>query len=1169
MHARRFVGISILPVVLLSCSPKPDDNDAGSQPAVDAGGTDTDAGSTTTPDAATSTDAGATTDGATTSTDAATTDGATTSTDAAATEDSGPTDPFGLSLAGVQVNLPPFSVLVDGPASTVVGGELAFSVRLGAGDTTGATFSWTLPAGTHLASGSTATSANISVLFDSPDDHLLEVRVTRGSDEATGGTLVHVSTAGVAPALGTLTGGTSPVRSDVDLLDAYLNGQAGLTEEQGLEADLDLDGRISRQDQVLLQQAVDATAAAPVYLSRTQGSALSTVLVIHPELLDPAANVTVRLTPTVAGSWDATCQAGQQGQPRVDEVPLQRALPGYLVFAVPIKYACLTATETVTVELDVGGTIHTVAAGFRVVPLPAVSAYPGAPVIEAMGRLRLAMENLPAAAAAYADQIGASADEKAVLQGTATRSAELFAESYAQFFVAFKQLDLPTRSAWEQLARARGLDALIDELRDLTPGVSFDPTFALISPDTGEALVGVICDFNRIAETASGVAEINSSISSALEWLDWFPLNRAPTVGPVITFLATVSNTITAVTDLVKTAARYVPTFGDALQIRPSPKALQLAETSSLEAYLEINIATGLCNLAQGAAVDSLIDLLKKTLKKTLASNVPLANEAFRAAKYNRQAMDSVVGTVYDAIGRLAGKIVDATGLQGYLSSLGGKLCSLLQDPSVPVHLDNPTAACGSVSAGVWTCTEACSAYPDPRSVALTGTRSICNVLKLARGTVTCAGEPPPIRGAVAVCTPGERVPTMAVDVVCDTGARVPRITDASGEFTLQVSDVNSACTLLWLEAVVNGATKSSAPIAFSASAPPLDLGTLLLTGAQTTIIGVVEASDNTPAAGATLSWSSQQTTAGGDGSFAFPHGWADCPVRVRADLSGHQGASNSFSPVWNGITDVGTIVIETCPTAIGFETQQMQVDSTQTLTVVCPRPEELYSWEILSGGGTLSVTAGNSTVFTAPAVPAEVVVQLTAGSSTCCSVTFDVDTSYWEPWDGPLVTSLHPWGLRGFYDPSGTVELSTELPYVQNGKLVISATQADGDHDLTYAASADPNRPTGMIFKYKGLHTIIRESSLSGTNYYQDDSILFWIDDADGNYVAFYPYAHSTDNPYGGNIFFDNNTGEEIVHDLRDYGFTGPVTSLTIELNKQYLSGGEFTFELDYVHFE
>lgn len=70
-------------------------------------------------------------------------------------------------------------------------------------------------------------------------------------------------------------------------------------------------------------------------------------------------------------------------------------------------------------------------------------------------------------------------------------------------------------------------------------------------------------------------------------------------------------------------------------------------------------------------------------------------------------------------------------------------------------------------------------------------------------------------------------------------------------------------------------------------------------------------------------------------------------------------------------------ISIGTCPTdaAIGYTTQQMSVNGTQTLTAVPGAAgcgEATFDWAITSGGGSLSASTGASVIYTAPATNAE-----------------------------------------------------------------------------------------------------------------------------------------------------------------------------------------------------
>lgn len=74
---------------------------------------------------------------------------------------------------------------------------------------------------------------------------------------------------------------------------------------------------------------------------------------------------------------------------------------------------------------------------------------------------------------------------------------------------------------------------------------------------------------------------------------------------------------------------------------------------------------------------------------------------------------------------------------------------------------------------------------------------------------------------------------------------------------------------------------------------------------------------------------------------------------------------------------DAITIIVETCPAgaAIGYTSQQMTVNGTQTLSAVPvgdPACGTVYDWAITAGGGTLSAPTGDSVIYTAPATNAE-----------------------------------------------------------------------------------------------------------------------------------------------------------------------------------------------------
>ncbi|MBU1307890.1 MAG: hypothetical protein KKF33_20490 [Alphaproteobacteria bacterium] len=63
------------------------------------------------------------------------------------------------------------------------------------------------------------------------------------------------------------------------------------------------------------------------------------------------------------------------------------------------------------------------------------------------------------------------------------------------------------------------------------------------------------------------------------------------------------------------------------------------------------------------------------------------------------------------------------------------------------------------------------------------------------------------------------------------------------------------------------------------------------------------------------------------------------------------------------------------CSAEIGYTTQQMAVNGTQTLTASGATPgcgDIVYDWAITAGGGTLSASQGTSVIYTAPATNAQ-----------------------------------------------------------------------------------------------------------------------------------------------------------------------------------------------------
>lgn len=84
------------------------------------------------------------------------------------------------------------------------------------------------------------------------------------------------------------------------------------------------------------------------------------------------------------------------------------------------------------------------------------------------------------------------------------------------------------------------------------------------------------------------------------------------------------------------------------------------------------------------------------------------------------------------------------------------------------------------------------------------------------------------------------------------------------------------------------------------------------------------------------------------------------------------------------------------CEAAIGYTTQQMQINEIQTLTVIGVIPTITYYWEIISGGGSLSSEIGNSVVYYSPSTNPNCtenpIIQLSANDSICDTLSIAIN---------------------------------------------------------------------------------------------------------------------------------------------------------------------------------
>ncbi len=647
-------------------------------------------------------------------------------------------DPFGFDLSDVRVELPDLDVVVEADRTLVAPDDTVTALaRVTVGDPSAVSWSWRLPEGAELVDGAEEEDS-VSVSFSEPGEYDLLVEVRAGDATALGGLHVVVADPEQNVLIGDVDGNGSVGIEDAEAVSAFLNGAREFDATQFEAADVNLNGYVDGEDLELIEGAAGMGWNAPAYLDTVEAVAGQPVFVIHPLLLDPASRVAVKIESVREGSWSEPCLANMRDKPHWDEVVSNRFRPGYLSFAVPIKYACLSSPEMarVVLETDAGSRV-VLTENFLVRPLPPASEEPGAKVLETMGRLRMLYASLEETLEPYVEEIGASDDDRATLLGLARAASEAFDEVYGRFYVAFQKLDAPTKRAWERLALGMGLEEQLQAIQTLQQDLQ---TLRERKDLTG-SMLKLICTFNTIKDVSDKVAEINEAVTGALEYVDWWPVNKAPVVGPVISFLSALTKIVDIVTGVIDKIAEYVPKVGEKIVVTVAPKLLRVGESATVSAGLPILLASGLCKKVGGQVAESITDSITDFVTKQIAKRIPYAGRYFKRHDFDPEEMNWVMGKIYDAIGWLAGKLVDALGIGDYLENLVDTVCGAFQDPMVPVPTSEIHSTCGTLDdAGKWTCTRQCGGANEPANVGFAVEHEFCVGKRKGSGSVGCIG---------------------------------------------------------------------------------------------------------------------------------------------------------------------------------------------------------------------------------------------------------------------------------------------------------------------------------------------------------------------------------------------------------------------------------------------
>ncbi|MFA5457311.1 MAG: hypothetical protein WC261_06740 [Synergistaceae bacterium] len=112
-------------------------------------------------------------------------------------------------------------------------------------------------------------------------------------------------------------------------------------------------------------------------------------------------------------------------------------------------------------------------------------------------------------------------------------------------------------------------------------------------------------------------------------------------------------------------------------------------------------------------------------------------------------------------------------------------------------------------------------------------------------------------------------------------------------------------------------------------------------------------------------------------------------------------GSDSATITLWCGGAVKDTLVISVarscdCLDSIEYTSLQMYVSQQQTLSASGAQSDECYSWQITSGGGSLSAATGKSVVYTAPSSNANCssnpTITLTCGGANVGSITIAVN---------------------------------------------------------------------------------------------------------------------------------------------------------------------------------
>lgn len=628
--------------------------------------------------------------------------------------------------------IPPFDVTVVADRYTSIPGTPITLTASSKAALAPVTFTW------QLADGRAVTGATATLTFDQPGSFVSTVVATDASGRIANAEMLTTvfPSSGGANGIGLLGVPRPTLPGDVDgdgslsLQDALrlsrlaARSESATEADQVLRADADLDGRIGREDVDHVAGALDAGADLPVRLVPVKGAPGCLVRVTAAALLDPAANVTVR----VGGGQEVL----------IDRVELGRG-----AFLVPLD---ATAGRT---EVVVAAGSAITAFDFEVLPAYSPTAAPGDLFrrIGALGDLArpLARQGL---LAYLEEKIPEQMDRQILLSLWDEAQAQLLANQ-AQVESVMSALPTEVVALLEQVAVANGLLAQIASGESMAASVPSGTAALLLSDAALEALCW-LSEFKRQAATVTWA-------SPACEWASTAAaiVLAAIAVGATPTGLGSAA-AITALTALVATCtaaavplavtevvAEYAPDVATAnLNLVADPSVLQLPTVtqSQLRVSLTVPIAPEL-----RAGTGSLATRIVTKAVQRVFAKAPLIRVISQLIRLlpndlERRVRDRIESVVSAAVGA----IIDSSGIGVRLDAVSAYLSSLTEAYGATIDpngvLMGPLPAIGTLQLAppgtelpsIYTCDPT-----QPVTVGFVASKSICGTQRATQAVVS------------------------------------------------------------------------------------------------------------------------------------------------------------------------------------------------------------------------------------------------------------------------------------------------------------------------------------------------------------------------------------------------------------------------------------------------